>query len=170
MAKTVFLAQELEDRACAERIKKALLPVEDGRQAVPGVVVSVVAQDGGPEALRGLVEVLGVQELVSSEGVCVGEGGVQLRGALEPFGRVVTEGREVQGTGLGLPLTKALVEANRARLVLTSEPRKGTLAEVTFPTTRVLAGSQNLQSGTLVLTLVPVRVGQIRWAPESGQR
>ncbi|PZF76619.1 hypothetical protein DK847_12535 [Aestuariivirga litoralis] len=63
----------------------------------------------------------------------------QLRGALEPFGRVITEGREVQGTGLGLPLTKALVEANRARLALASEPRKGTLAEVTFPTTRVLA-------------------------------
>lgn len=63
----------------------------------------------------------------------------QLRSALEPFGRILTEGREVQGTGLGLPLTKALVEANRARLALTSEPRKGTLAEVTFPTTRVLA-------------------------------
>ena len=63
----------------------------------------------------------------------------QLRGALEPFGRVITEGREVQGTGLGLPLTKALVEANRARLTLASEPRKGTLAEITFPTTRVLA-------------------------------
>jgi signal transduction histidine kinase len=63
----------------------------------------------------------------------------QLRGALEPFGRVITEGREVQGTGLGLPLTKALVEANRARLSMSSEPRKGTLAEVIFPTTRVLA-------------------------------
>jgi signal transduction histidine kinase len=63
----------------------------------------------------------------------------QLRGALEPFGRIVTEGREVQGTGLGLPLTKALVEANRARLSMSSEPRKGTLAEVIFPTTRVLA-------------------------------
>jgi signal transduction histidine kinase len=63
----------------------------------------------------------------------------QLRGALEPFGRVSTEGREVQGTGLGLPLTKALTEANRAAFALSSEPRKGTLAEITFPTTRVLA-------------------------------
>ena len=63
----------------------------------------------------------------------------QLRAALEPFRRVVTEGREVQGTGLGLPLTKALVEANRARFQLSSAPRKGTLAEITFPTTRVLA-------------------------------
>ncbi|MFN4141954.1 PAS domain-containing protein [Aestuariivirga sp.] len=63
----------------------------------------------------------------------------QLRDALEPFRRVATEGREVQGTGLGLPLTKALVEANRASFDLSSEPRRGTLAEITFPTTRVLA-------------------------------
>ena len=63
----------------------------------------------------------------------------QLKSALEPFGRVATEGRPVQGTGLGLPLTRALVEANRASFQLTSEPRRGTLAEITFPTTRVLA-------------------------------
>jgi signal transduction histidine kinase len=63
----------------------------------------------------------------------------QLKSALEPFGRVATEGRSAPGTGLGLPLTKALVEANRASFQLTSEPRRGTLAEITFPTTRVLA-------------------------------
>ncbi len=63
----------------------------------------------------------------------------QLRDALEPFKRVVTEGREVQGTGLGLPLTKALAEANRTKFEISSEPRKGTLIELTFPTTRVLA-------------------------------
>ena len=63
----------------------------------------------------------------------------QLRHALEPFRRVLTEGREAQGTGLGLPLTKALAEANRAAFAISSEPRKGTLAEITFPTTRVLA-------------------------------
>jgi PAS domain S-box-containing protein len=69
----------------------------------------------------------------------IGMSAEQLRGALEPFGRVATEGREVQGTGLGLPLTRALVIANRAGFELTSEPRKGTLAEITFPTNRVLA-------------------------------
>jgi len=63
----------------------------------------------------------------------------QLRGALEPFGRIATDGRHAPGTGLGLPLTKALVEANRASLALMSEPSKGTLAEITFPTPRVLA-------------------------------
>jgi signal transduction histidine kinase len=37
----------------------------------------------------------------------IGMNAEQLRDALEPFKRVVTEGREVQGTGLGLPLTGA---------------------------------------------------------------
>ncbi|MGH6908142.1 MAG: sensor histidine kinase, partial [Aestuariivirga sp.] len=69
----------------------------------------------------------------------IGMDAEQLRGALQPFGRVVTEGREAQGTGLGLPLTKALAEANRAQFAMNSEPRKGTFIEITFPTTRVLA-------------------------------
>jgi PAS domain S-box-containing protein len=63
----------------------------------------------------------------------------QLKDALEPFKRVETSGRDTQGTGLGLPLTKALVEANRAKFDLSSEPGQGTLIEITFPTTRVLA-------------------------------
>ncbi len=63
----------------------------------------------------------------------------QMKDALVPFRRVETTGRDRQGTGLGLPLTKALVEANRAKFGISSEPGQGTLAEVIFPTTRVLA-------------------------------
>ncbi len=63
----------------------------------------------------------------------------QIKDALEPFKRVETAGRETQGTGLGLSLTKALVEANRAKFNLSSEPGRGTLIEIVFPTTRVLA-------------------------------
>lgn len=63
----------------------------------------------------------------------------EIKEALEPFRRITTDGRNVPGTGLGLPLTKALAEANRAQFEITSEPRKGTLVEITFPTTRVLA-------------------------------
>jgi hypothetical protein len=33
-----------------------------------------------------------------------------------------------------------LTEANRATFAISSERRKGTLVEITFPTTRVLAG------------------------------
>jgi signal transduction histidine kinase len=42
------------------------------------------------------------------------------------------------GTGLGLPLTKALAEANRASLRIKSAPNAGTLIEVAFPPERVL--------------------------------
>ncbi|HFC05027.1 MAG TPA: PAS domain-containing sensor histidine kinase, partial [Rhizobiales bacterium] len=64
----------------------------------------------------------------------------ELKRALEPFQRVErTADAQTQGTGLGLPLTKALVEANRAKFTITSAPKKGTLVEIVFPTTRVLA-------------------------------
>jgi signal transduction histidine kinase len=63
----------------------------------------------------------------------------ELKEAMEPFRRVTTDGRDRQGTGLGLPLTKALAEANRTSFAISSEPRKGTLVEITFPVTRVLA-------------------------------
>jgi signal transduction histidine kinase len=59
--------------------------------------------------------------------------------ALEPFRQVPTT-RRAGGTGLGLPLTKALVEANRAAMSITSVKKEGTLVEITFPPQRVLAG------------------------------
>ena len=49
---------------------------------------------------------------------------------LEPFRQLSTTPRG--GTGLGLPLTKAMAEANRATFHLTSAPKEGTLVEITF--------------------------------------
>jgi PAS domain S-box-containing protein len=63
----------------------------------------------------------------------------QLQDALQPFTRVESPDRVRQGTGLGLPLTKALTEANRAKFHMSSTPNQGTLAEIVFPGTRVLA-------------------------------
>ena len=58
-----------------------------------------------------------------------------------PLGRAHdNEHPEIGGTGLGLPLTKALAEANRARFEITSKPEKGTSVEIVFPVNRVLAG------------------------------
>jgi PAS domain S-box-containing protein len=70
----------------------------------------------------------------------VGMSEEDLKNALEPFQRVTSAARpDIEGTGLGLPLTKALTEANRASFAISSEPGKGTLVEITYPTTRVLA-------------------------------
>lgn len=57
--------------------------------------------------------------------------------AMQPFHQLDTAPRMQSGTGLGLPVTKALVDANRARLVLTSEPGIGTSADVIFPAERL---------------------------------
>jgi len=62
----------------------------------------------------------------------------ELASAMEPFRQLHTT-RNDSGSGLGLPLTKALVEANRANFKIDSTPDQGTMVEITFPTQRVLS-------------------------------
>jgi PAS domain S-box-containing protein len=64
----------------------------------------------------------------------------ELEQAMKPFRQVSTNARKRgDGTGLGLPLTKAMVDANRATFSINSAPNEGTLVEITFPSQRVLA-------------------------------
>ena len=58
--------------------------------------------------------------------------------AMQPFHQLDTAPRNQTGTGLGLPLTKALVDANRARLELSSARGVGTSADVVFPLDRLV--------------------------------
>jgi PAS domain S-box-containing protein len=92
------------------------------------VIVSTALNDNGEVALR-----------VRDTGIGMSE--QDLVTALEPFRQIATSVREISaGTGLGLPLTKALAEANRASFTIKSAPKAGTLVEITFPASRVLAG------------------------------
>jgi PAS domain S-box-containing protein len=90
------------------------------------VIVSTALKDDGAVALR-----------VRDTGIGMSEKDIAT--ALEPFRQVATSGR-AGGTGLGLPLTKALAEANQARFAIKSAPKEGTLVEVTFPASQVLVG------------------------------
>jgi signal transduction histidine kinase len=64
----------------------------------------------------------------------------ELKAALEPFRQLATASRwGSSGTGLGLPITKALAEANHARFKISSARNDGTMVEIAFPATRVLA-------------------------------
>ncbi|MGE7370856.1 ATP-binding protein [Neorhizobium sp. NPDC001467] len=64
----------------------------------------------------------------------------ELEMAMQPFRQVTGAARKRgDGTGLGLPLTKAMVDANRASFAISSTPNEGTLVEITFPSPRVLA-------------------------------
>jgi PAS domain S-box-containing protein len=92
------------------------------------VIVSTALNDNGDVALR-----------VRDTGIGMSE--QDLVTALEPFRQLATSVREISaGTGLGLPLTKALAEANRASFTIKSVPKEGTLVEIAFPPSRVLAG------------------------------
>jgi signal transduction histidine kinase len=61
--------------------------------------------------------------------------------AMEPF-RQVQSSRQAQGTGLGLPVTKALIEANRASFTIRSRKREGTLVEIAFPAAASAAAAE----------------------------
>lgn len=59
--------------------------------------------------------------------------------ALAPFGQIESAlSRKHQGTGLGLPLTKALVELHGGTLDLISELGNGTTVSLSFPAERVV--------------------------------
>lgn len=58
---------------------------------------------------------------------------------LAPFGQIESAlSRKNQGTGLGLPLTKALVELHDGTLELASKVGEGTTVTLTFPPERIL--------------------------------
>lgn len=63
----------------------------------------------------------------------------KLRYVMEPFGQV-NDPRSFkgQGTGLGLPLAKAMIELHDGRLILDSHEGQGTTVSLAFPPSRVL--------------------------------
>jgi PAS domain S-box-containing protein len=92
------------------------------------VIVSTALSDSGHAVLR-----------VKDTGIGMTES--ELGAALEPF-RQVAPSRG--GTGLGLPLTKALAEANGAGFSIKSRKNEGTLVEVVFP---LAPGAEQVSAG-----------------------
>jgi PAS domain S-box-containing protein len=89
------------------------------------VIVSTLLADSGSVVVRIRDTGLGMRE-------------DDIGTAFEPFRRL-NAGPPSRGTGLGLPLTKALVEANGASLTFKSKEQEGTLVEVIFPPARIFA-------------------------------
>jgi PAS domain S-box-containing protein len=76
-----------------------------------------------------------------------------LKVALEPFGQVENVySRKHQGSGLGLPIIKALIELHGGRLEIDSEPGRGTTAVARFPAARVRPPSGQATAKTAMPT------------------
>jgi signal transduction histidine kinase len=64
----------------------------------------------------------------------------ELAKAMTKFGQIETAlTNKNEGTGLGLPLTKGLVELHQGHFTIESEKGKGTMVRVTFPNHRLVA-------------------------------
>ena len=67
--------------------------------------------------------------------------------ALEPFRQISNAyNKTKEGTGLGLPLVKKLVDLHRGELTITSEPGQGTTVTVLWPSARVLSAGARVST------------------------
>lgn len=122
-----------------------LPPVVADTRSIRQIVLNLVSnsikftQPGGQVILSTTLTEEGEVVLrVRDTGVGMSESDVMV--AMEPFRQITTSARAGSGgTGLGLPLTKALAEANRAAFNIRSAVDVGTIVEIIFPSTRVLA-------------------------------
>lgn len=116
------------------------------RRAIRQVLINVVANAvkftsaDGRIAASGRLRADG-QLVLSIEDNGIGIAAEELERVLQPFGRASTH-IAAEGTGLGLPLSRNLIEIHDGHLDVTSTPGKGTRIDMVFPAERVLAKDQ----------------------------
>jgi PAS domain S-box-containing protein len=148
LAETVAMMQPQANRerviirsSFASRLPEVVADLRSVRQIALNILSNAIryTQAGGQVIVSTAYEPSGdVVMRVRDTGIGMSQ--AEIEQALKPFKQIsaLRRGRG-DGTGLGLPLTKAMVEANRARFIINSTPGEGTLVEVAFPSTRVLA-------------------------------
>lgn len=148
LAETVAMMQPQANRerviirsSFASRLPEVVADLRSVRQIALNILSNAIryTQAGGQVIVSTAYDISGdVVMRVRDTGIGMSQS--EIEQALKPFKQLnaLKRGRG-DGTGLGLPLTKAMVEANRARFTINSTPGEGTLVEVAFPSTRVLA-------------------------------
>jgi len=92
---------------------------------------------GGQVVVRTTVSPDGLSIAVADTGIGIAPN--DLEKALRPFGQIDSRmARKYQGSGLGLPLTKSMIELHGGRLTLESEIGHGTTATVWLPNARMI--------------------------------
>ena len=125
-----FQATGLELRADELRVKQALLNVFANaiKFTPPGGRITVAADLTPPGGIR-----------ISVQDTGIGIAAQDIPLVLEPFGQVANaQTRVQQGTGLGLPLVRRLIELHGGRISLASELGEGTMVTLIFPPDRTI--------------------------------
>ena len=127
-----------------EDVQENLPPLFADSRLVRQILINIVgnsvkySKSGGTIDVRALIADNGdLQLVVADTGIGIPKDKIQ--DALEPFGQVnkSADSSGVQGTGLGLPLAKAMAELHGGSLILESEVGKGTTVTVTLPAYRM---------------------------------
>jgi len=101
------------------------------------------SRDGGEVCIR-VVSDEPNRAVVEFEDHGIGMNEEELERALQPFGQAQpSTTRNYGGTGLGLPITKGLIEAHGGKLAIESRVGQGTIARISLPTERkpLMAGA-----------------------------
>jgi PAS domain S-box-containing protein len=122
-----------------ERLPRVMVDERSLKQVMLNLMSNAVKfnEPGGQVIVSTAVDAEG-QAVIRVRDTGVGMSDSEVGRALEPFGQIGRAGRK-GGVGLGLPLTKALVEANKAEFSIKSRREHGTLIEIAFP---VVQGAQ----------------------------
>lgn len=103
---------------------------------------------GGKITVRAETDAEG-RQVLTVEDTGIGIAVENLEAVFEPFTQVDSRlAREYEGTGLGLPLTRSLVELHGGEVSLESEPDKGTIARVVFPVERSVSSPEKHRSSS----------------------
>ncbi|NNG03957.1 MAG: hypothetical protein HKM95_07630 [Inquilinus sp.] len=135
-------------------IAAALPLLKADRRRLKQILINLITNalkfsgNAGNVTIRARVDAAGWMVIeVEDFGIGMSEG--EIDEALEPFGQLDTSiNRRHPGTGLGLPLTKSMVEVHGGRLEIDSRLGEGTVVRALFPARRIVARSTGRRGGS----------------------
>jgi signal transduction histidine kinase len=134
----ITLSQVIDERARYIRGDERRL-----RQAVVNLLANAVKFTPRGGSVRVVCAHTSTAILIVVSDTGVGMSSVDIPKAMEPFGQVDSRlSRKYEGTGLGLPLAKDLVELHGGTLTVESEVNVGTTVTIALPAERIIAPPQ----------------------------
>jgi signal transduction histidine kinase len=134
----ITLSQVIDERARYIRGDERRL-----RQAVVNLLANAVKFTPRGGSVRVVCAHTSTAILIVVSDTGVGMSSVDIPKAMEPFGQVDSRlSRKYEGTGLGLPLAKDLVELHGGTLTVESEVNVGTAVTIALPAERIIAPPQ----------------------------